>query len=125
MRNWAGKCFRPQVIENLREQDALGQTVVIALGSNGTITEGQFADILNLLGPERQVVLVNTRVPKPWEGVVNQILAEVAAADPQIKLVDWYAASSGHDEYFYPDGVHLRPEGIEAYTTLLTGVISQ
>lgn len=115
----------PQVIENLREQDALGQTVVIALGSNGTITEGQFADILNLLGPERQVVLVNTRVPKPWEGVVNQILAEVAAADPQIKLVDWYAASSGHDEYFYPDGVHLRPEGIEAYTTLLTGAISQ
>ncbi len=115
----------PQVIENLREQDALGPTVVIALGSNGTITEGQFADILNLLGPERQVVLVNTRVPKPWEGVVNQILAEVAAADPQIKLVDWYAASSGHDEYFYPDGVHLRPEGIEAYTTLLTGAISQ
>ena len=29
----------PQVIENLREQDALGQTVVIALGSNGTFTE--------------------------------------------------------------------------------------
>ena len=39
------------------------------------------------------MVLINTRVPKPWEGVVNQILAQVAVAHPQIKLVDWYAAS--------------------------------
>lgn len=114
----------PQVIEDLAEQGALGKTVVIALGSNGSFTEGQFMDILNLLGPERQVVLVNTRVPKPWENVVNQILARVASTHPEIKLVDWYAASSGHDEYFYPDGVHLRQEGIQAYAALVSGAFS-
>ncbi len=111
----------PQVIENLEEQGALGKKIVIALGSNGSFTEGQFMDILNLLGPDRDVVLVNTRVPKPWEDVVNQIMARVASTHPEIRLVDWHAASSGHDEYFYPDGVHLKQEGIQAYAALVSG----
>ena len=110
----------PQVIENLIGQGILGETVVIELGSNGSFTEEQLMDILNLLGPERRIVLVNTRVPKPWESVVNQILARTAAAHPEIKLVDWHAASSGHDEYFYPDGVHLNPAGIQAYAALIS-----
>lgn len=114
----------PQVIDNLKEQGVLGETVVIALGSNGSFTEGQFMDILNLLGQERRIVLVNTRVPKPWESVVNQVLARAAAAHPEIKLVDWYAASSGHDEYFYPDGVHLRQAGIQAYAALVSGAFA-
>ncbi|MDD4334064.1 MAG: acyltransferase family protein [Desulfotomaculaceae bacterium] len=114
----------PQVIENLKEQGVLGETVVIALGSNGSFTEGQFVDILNLLGRERRIVLVNTRVPKPWESVVNQILARAAAADPEIELVDWHGASSGHDDYFYPDGVHLNPAGIQAYAALVSGAFA-
>jgi lysophospholipase L1-like esterase len=29
-------------------------------------------------------------------------------------LVDWYAASAGHPEYFW-DGLHLTPQGARAY----------
>ncbi|MDD2554132.1 MAG: acetyltransferase, partial [Desulfotomaculaceae bacterium] len=109
----------PLVIDNLKEQGVLGETVVIALGANGPFTEDQFVDILNLLGSVRRIVIVNTRVPKPWENVVNQILVRAAAAHPEIQLVDWHGASSGHDEYFYPDGVHLNPAGIRAYAALV------
>jgi len=114
----------PKVIENLKEQGLLGKTVVIELGANGAFTQDQFMDILNLLGQERRIVIVNTRVPKPWESVVNQILAQAAAAHPEITLVDWHSASSGHNDYFYPDGVHLKQAGIQAYAALVSGAFA-
>jgi len=114
----------PKVIENLKEQGILGRTVIIELGANGSFTENQLADILCSLGNDRQIILVNTRVPKPWESVVNQILAQAADADPKIRLVNWYSASSGHNEYFYPDGVHLKEAGVKAYLALVAGAIA-
>ena len=113
----------PKVIEKLKEQGILGKTVIIELGANGSFTEKQLIDILNSLGNDRQIILVNTRVPKPWESVVNQILAQ-AAADPKIRLVDWYSASSGHNDYFYPDGVHLKEAGVKAYLALVASAIA-
>jgi len=114
----------PKVIENLKEQGILGKTVIIELGANGSFTEKQLIDILNSLGNDRQIVIVNTRVPKPWESVVNQILAQAAAADPKIRLVNWYSASSGHNEYFYPDGVHLKEAGVQAYLSLVVSTVA-
>ncbi|MEA4926181.1 MAG: acyltransferase family protein [Syntrophomonadaceae bacterium] len=114
----------PQIIKNLKDQGRLGKTVVIELGANGAFTEKQFMDILNLLGSDRRIVVINTRVPKPWESVVNQILAQTAAADPNIELVDWYSASSGHNEYFYKDGVHLQAAGVQAYVALVADAVT-
>ncbi len=117
-------CQAPQVIENLEDQGMLGNTIIIELGANGAFTEKQFADILELLGSDRQIVLMNTRVPKPWESVVNHILAQAADDNSNIKLVDWYTASSGHNEYFYSDGVHLKQAGVQAYVSLVADAVN-
>lgn len=114
----------PQTIKKLKEQGVLGNTVIIELGANGAFTQQQFADILEVLGSDRQIVIINTRVPKPWESVVNQLLAQAAADAPNIKLVDWYSASSGHNEYFYADGVHLKEAGVVAYAALVAGALN-
>jgi Predicted acyltransferases len=114
----------PQLIKNLEDQGNLGKTVIIELGANGAFTEKQFMDILNLLGNDRRIVIINTRVPKPWESVVNQILAQAAADHPNIELVNWYSASSGHNEYFYGDGVHLQEAGVKAYVALVAKAVA-
>jgi peptidoglycan/LPS O-acetylase OafA/YrhL/lysophospholipase L1-like esterase len=114
----------PQVIKDLDAQGKLGQTVIIELGANGAFTEKQFADILELLGADRQIILVNTRVPRQWESVVNLLLGQAAENNQNIKLVDWYGASSGHNEYFYNDGVHLKAAGVEAYAALVSGALT-
>lgn len=109
----------PEIIADLGAQGRLGSTIVIALGANGAFTEKQFLNILDLLGDDRRVILVNVRVPKPWEAVVNQSLLRLSTTNPNIELFDWYSASSGHNEYFYADGVHLKETGIKAYAGLL------
>lgn len=114
----------PQVIKDLDAQGKLGHTVIIELGANGSFTEKQFADILELLGADRQIILINTRVPRPWESVVNLLLGQAAENNQNIKLVDWYSASSGHNEYFYNDGVHLKEAGVQAYATLVSGALT-
>lgn len=114
----------PQVIKNLEDQGSMGKTVIIELGANGAFTEKQFMDILNLLGNDRRIIIINTRVPKPWESVVNQILAQAAADNPNLELVNWYSASSGHNEYFYGDGVHLQNAGVKAYVSLVAKAVA-
>lgn len=107
------------VIEALKSKDELGSRVVIELGTNGSFPRKKLESLLHDIGEERQVLLVNTRVPRPWEDEVNSTLADVAKSYSNITLVDWYKASTDKDTYFSPDGVHLNSEGAEAYATLL------
>ncbi|WP_035462302.1 acyltransferase family protein [Alicyclobacillus macrosporangiidus] len=111
-----------QVIGRLQQQGRLGNTVIIELGNNGPFTEKQLDDLLAQLGSCR-VVLVNVRVPRPWQDVVNRTLAAVAADHPGVTLVDWCSASAGKSQWFYADGVHLNPAGSQAYAQLLAGAV--
>jgi lysophospholipase L1-like esterase len=111
------------VVHQLKAKGKLGDRVIIQLGTNGPFTQEQLVALLDSLESVQQVLLVNTRVPRPWEDVVNTTLAQVAATRPHTTLVDWYAASAGHDSYFYPDGVHLAPVGAQFYAGLVASAI--
>jgi peptidoglycan/LPS O-acetylase OafA/YrhL len=107
------------VVRSLRARGELGGCVVIELGTNGPFTQGQLIGLLRALGPVRRVVLVNTRVPRPWQNAVNAMLAQAAREWPRVVLVDWYAASANRPADFWPDGVHLDPVGARYYATLV------
>jgi hypothetical protein len=99
--------------------------VIVELGTNGSFTEKQLAKTLDALEGTGEIVLVNTRVPKPWETVVNETLVKVAESYPNTMLIDWYSASGGHDDYFYPDGVHLNRTGAEAYAEIIIETLNE
>lgn len=115
----------PAVLENLKAKGLLGDTVVIELGTNGSFSEKQLIKLLDSLDGVDHIILVNTRVPKPWESVVNTTLAQVAATYPHTVLLDWYTVSAGKDTFFYDDGVHLRPEGAKVYAEFLAKAIQK
>ncbi len=109
----------PEVISGLQKSGKLGKIVIIELGTNGSFTEKQLMATLDSLQEIDQIILVNTRVPRPWEAVVNETLTKVAGSYGNTKLIDWYSESSGHNDYFYPDGVHLNREGAKAYGQII------
>ncbi|HZK02129.1 MAG TPA: acyltransferase family protein, partial [Anaerovoracaceae bacterium] len=113
----------PEVVDELRSTGRLGDTVIIGLGSNGAFTEKQLKATIDCLEGAGEIILINTRVPKPWETVVNDILAQVVEFYPEVTLIDWYDVSKGHNEYFYKDGVHLNNVGIEAYIEMLLNAL--
>ncbi|MWV43194.1 acyltransferase family protein [Paenibacillus sp. HJL G12] len=110
----------PGLIASLRAQGKLGDQVVIELGTNGPFSSKQLMSLLDSLQDVRKVVLVNARVPRSWESVVNASIKKAAAAYPNTTLLDWHAASSGKS-YFEPDGVHLKPQGGKILAGLIAG----
>ena len=100
-----------------------GDVVVLALGNNGVAREEQVRQLIETCG-DRKVYLVTTRVPLALQDMNNELFKEIAADYDNVQLIDWYAESAGHDEYFWDDGTHLRPEGAEAYVMMLRKAIT-
>ena len=110
-------------LRNLQNAGRLGQEVVVHLGTNGMITSAQFDQLLTLLRGVRRVVIVNVRVPRPWEGPVNDVLAAGVKRWPNAVLVDWHGAAGAQPDIFWNDGIHLRPQGAVLYAHLVAAAL--
>ncbi|MDD9148788.1 acyltransferase family protein [Sporolactobacillus sp. CQH2019] len=112
------------IIQQLKNQGKLADAVVIELGTNGPFSMDQLTSMIREIGAARHVILVNTRVPRPWQATVNQSLQKAVSMYPNVRLVNWYAASAGHADYFEPDAVHLNTAGSKVYADLLAQSIT-
>lgn len=101
-----------------------GDVVVWAIGDNGVARESQVKELIEAVEPSKHVYLCTVRVPLALQDMNNQLFKDVAAQYDNVDVIDWYAESAGHDEYFWSDGTHLRPEGAEAYVLMLRKAIT-
>lgn len=113
------------VVNSMKKAGNLGDSIVIGLGSNGAFNSKQLISVITSLDADQNIYLVNTRVPKPWESTVNKELNKVASRFNNITVIDWYSSSTGHNEYFAKDGVHLSKQGAQAYATLISKTLKK
>ncbi|MHB1137576.1 MAG: acyltransferase family protein [Microthrixaceae bacterium] len=92
--------------------------LIVHAGTNGAFSDADLDRLFEIAG-ERKVLLVNAKVSRPWQDLVNQRLAAAAQRHPNAVLVDWFTLSSQHPEWFANDGAHLRPDGTTAFAQLL------
>ena len=109
----------PRILRDLNGRGLLGEAIVIHLGSNGVIDEDLIANTFEILVDAEIVVVLNARVPKPWEGRVNGVLDNAIPLYENAVLVDWRSASNDFPEYFARDGVHLTKLGSQIYLDLI------
>lgn len=114
-----------KVVDELKAQEKLGDRVIIELGTNGPFSKKQLRALLQSLSETERVYLVTARVPKGWQDTVNENIKSVADEFSNVTIIDWHAASQGKDEYFYKDGVHLKPEGGEYYASLMAEALRE
>ncbi|MGM7636687.1 acyltransferase family protein [Bacillus sp. Hm123] len=114
-----------EMAQQMEQQGQLGDVVIIGLGSNGPMAKEQLAKMVESLGSDKQILLINTRVPRSWEREVNADLKEIAGQFSNVTLVDWYEASQHHPHYFISDQVHLSQEGREVYASLILDAIEK
>lgn len=112
----------PEILESIWAQGTDGDIVVWSLGNNGVAYEGDVRKLIEMCG-QRRVYLVTCRVPLALQDMNNELFHEIAAQYDNCEVIDWYGVSAGHDEYFWDDGTHLRPEGAEAYVLMLREAI--
>jgi len=95
------------VLQQLKAAGDLGAVVVIGLGSNGPVTNDDFAQMMALLFGASRVVFVTVHVDQPWQDEVNQVLESGAESYPRVVIANWFTFASEDPEWFYSDGVHL------------------
>ena len=101
----------------------LGDVVVVHMGNNGVLTTDQLNQMMQLLSGVPCVVLVNDKVPRPWQDPNDGLLQQVASQHANVRLVDWRSASTPHPELFWDDDTHLRPGGAQFYASLVAAQV--
>ncbi len=111
-------------IAAIKAQGLLGQDVIVQLGTNGTVDPGDFDRMMALLSDRKRVVIINAKVPRLWEGQVNDALAAGVKKYKNAVLLDWHGFAGQHPEFFYGDGIHLLPGvGTDAYAQFVAGSV--
>jgi lysophospholipase L1-like esterase len=108
------------LIRDLARKDHLPRLVVVALGSNGTVSRANIHDALDLVGKDRTLGLVTPRETGGGSSRDADIVrSEAKKHKNRTVLLDWVKYSAGHSGWFQPDGLHLTFEGADAMARLL------
>ena len=109
----------PKILMAMDKQGKLYNTVVIGLGTNGTISQKDMDRSLEILG-DRKVYFINSVVPQSWEKSVNNFLETIASENSNVKVIDWYKVAKGNKAIFYKDGTHPKIDGVKKYVKLIS-----
>lgn len=105
-----------QVLDSyIDEKKWEGEGVIFASLSNSPIN-GELEDIREKIGKDMPLFLTTVRIPhETFEEESNSKIKKFVKENDHTYLIDWYAASEGHDEYFDADDTHLLSAGAKAY----------
>ena len=105
-----------QVLDSyIDEKKWEGEGVIFASLSNSPIN-GELEVIREKIGKDMPLFLTTVRIPhETFEEESNSKIKKFVEENDHTYLIDWYAASEGHDEYFDADDTHLLLAGAKAY----------
>ncbi|MDU8951956.1 MAG: hypothetical protein E7G41_07920 [Bifidobacterium sp.] len=89
------------------QRGGLRQWVLVGLATNSTVADEQLNDLLNSVGPNHVLVLVNAHAPVSWVPGTNDASQRLADAHADnVVLVDWDTVISAHPDELAGDGIH-------------------
>jgi hypothetical protein len=114
------------ILRTLKADGLLGADVIVALGTNGPITDTDFDDMMSILGGASRVVFVNVHVDRPWQDPNNAVLASGAARYPNVVIADWATLAAQNPQWFGADGTHLAIDGpgADALASLIASTLT-
>ncbi|GAA4287745.1 acyltransferase family protein [Georgenia daeguensis] len=96
------------------------RAVFLDFGTNAGIEdEAVVRRVMDKLGPQRLVVVVNLYGGSDWVPEANATLAEIVAEYPNAIVADWHGAISRQPELLQSDRIHPGIEGAHLYAELL------
>ena len=115
----------PDILRGLRDAGALRPVVIVALGTNGSVGDETLGAIRDIIGPQRELVLVTAQAPRGWIPGVNQKLAAFAWQYRNVELADWYTAIQPHLGELARDQVHFGHVGATIFTATITEALQR
>lgn len=112
----------PDVLQTIKNNQGLGQIILINLGSNGLYKEEDLTRIMEI-ADGRSVLFVNTSHTQQWQDYINDQLEKFCDKNENAHLVDWHDYAKSRPELFAKDLVHPNVEGSEVYADIIARAI--
>ncbi|HXL17158.1 MAG TPA: hypothetical protein VN961_06520, partial [Streptosporangiaceae bacterium] len=105
----------------------LGDTVVIALGTNGPFSRIQLDRIVALAAGRRLVMVTNYCPYCSWVPANNELIRTGCRQVPDCTVAEWEGLAAANPGWFYADGVHMPigGPGGHAYANLIAQMLEQ
>ena len=107
------------ILRRKKREHRLPRLVVMALGTNWSITRREIGRTRRLLGPKRMLAIVTPREPGGYTTDARRVRAAARAHPRNLRLLDWARLSRGHGSWFGGDGIHLTETGVRNYVRLI------
>ena len=115
-----------KIIKHLKKKNKLGHIVVLALGTNGPFKESLGQELIDSIGEDRRIYWVNVYGPTiQWEDDSNKAIKSVAESNDNVTLINWNSYAKDHEDWFYQDGIHLKPSGQPEYAKMILSAIDE
>jgi peptidoglycan/LPS O-acetylase OafA/YrhL len=130
--SWPLQRLRALTADKARVADGLGLAGLALLGwamghyrggTNGSFTAAQLHQLLGIIGPSRELVLVNTYEARPWEAADNRLIDTAARQYPNVFLANWFATIDHRTSLLWPDEVHPQPSGARVYARTVAAAV--
>jgi peptidoglycan/LPS O-acetylase OafA/YrhL len=115
----------PGIIRQQLDAGTLREVVVLALGTNGPIDRATLEEVRTMIGPQRELIVVNAQAPRGWIPGVNAELASFALVYRNVELANWYDAIQPYLNEMARDQVHFGPIGAGIYAGAVTEAVAR
>ena len=84
-----------QVLTLLQQRNQIGPIIVIQVGTNGTVTDAEFDQMMAIIGSRSTVYFMTVRAPRDYIAPNNARIVALPSRYPNVKIIDWATASNG------------------------------
>lgn len=113
------------VLRQLNDSGKLRKNVFLSFGTNGPAFPGQLEEMINLIGPDRQIFMAMPYGDREWMAQSRQDVLDAAKAHDNVYIADWCGHAQSHQDLLFEDGVHPMPEGAQEYAKSFDEALAQ
>jgi peptidoglycan/LPS O-acetylase OafA/YrhL len=115
----------PEMLQALIAQGQLRDVLVLALGTNGPIDRQVLDEIRDIIGPKREMVVVNVQAPRNWTPGVNSTLSSFALYYRDVELANWHDAIQPSLNLLAGDQIHFGPAGADVFSAAIRDALQR
>ena len=119
----------PAIVAELQQAGTMRPVVILHFGTNAGLKDessvAALREVLDILGPDRRVVLLTVVGISHWIPTTNAMLGEVSAEYPNTIVADWHAVIEESPELLHNDQTHPNNAGIVVYAELVASALEE
>jgi len=114
-----GPDWELQQLQLAKTKYRITHSVVIQLGTNGTVTQAEYDAVINEFPDLNLIVVLTVKAPKPWIEGNNALIRALPTTHPNVKVLDWEARAAEISDHLSKSdgGIHLSDDTAKQFYT--------